>query len=334
MSNKNMNSREKDTAVNCEKVLKNGKTKWISAAAALFVAVFAAGTGCLMNKEEIPLTADLNECINVQSAEKIVLPPKEYDVKIVADGRNYAVKCAGTVEDALEKANIDVNDDDLINIGFSEPLNPDTEIVINRVDIIEEVQVEVIDYATKYQENDDYVVGYAETVVEGEEGEVETTLRHVYVDGELVSSAVIDEDVTEPVDEVVVVGTKEYNPIDDVSISQIPAPLDLQFDENGVPLDYSEVLTGKSTAYSAKAGARTASGRLAQVGTVAVDPNLIPYGSELYIVSTDGIIYGYAIAADTGTALTNGSVLVDVFMESYEASCSWGAKQVNVYVLN
>lgn len=335
MSNNNMEHRDKNTAADCKKVLKI-KNKAITAAAAICTAAFAAAAGfALVGNNDMPLTADIFSAKDTASAVKTQLPPKEYDVSINVDGKNIVVKAAGNVKDALDAADVDVYDDDLINIGLSEPLNPYTNIVINRVDIVEEVQVEVLEYATKYREDDSYTIGYSETIVDGEEGEMETTLRHTYVDGELVSSSVIDTDITEPVDEVVVVGTKEYNPIDDVSISQIPAPLDLAFDDNGVPLDYSQVFTGKATAYSARPGARTASGRLAQVGTVAVDPSLIPYGSELYIVSTDGsTIYGYAIAADTGTALIDGSVLVDVFMESYDASCQWGAKEVNVYVLN
>ncbi len=336
MSNSNMDRRENNTAADRKKNLGSFRSRSINAAVAVCTAIFAAAAGfAFAGNDDKPLTAEPADMKDMASSVKVELPPEEYDVKINVDGKNIVVRAAGKVKDAIEAADINVFDDDLINVGLSEPLNPNTEIVINRVDIVEEVQVKVLEYATKYREDDSYTIGYSETIVDGEEGEMETTLRHTYVDGELVSSSVIDTDITEPVDKVVVVGTKEYNPIDDISISQIPAPLDLVLDDNGVPLEYSQVFTGKSTAYSARAGARTASGRLAEVGTVAVDPSLIPYGSELYIVSTDGsTVYGYAIAADTGTALIDGTVLVDVFMESYEASCRWGAKQVNVYVLD
>lgn len=300
-----------------------------AAASAAVVAVSAtSGTG------DVPLNASLVAGASSETAVKTVIPPKEYDVKISVDGKNIGIKCAGTVNDALAAANIDVYDDDLINIGLGEPLNANTEIIVNRVNIVEEVQIETIDYATKYKEDNNYTIGYSEVVVDGEEGEIETTLRHIYVDGELVSSSVVDEDITEPVDEVVLVGTKEYNPIDDISISQLSAPMDLVLDENGVPKSYQKVLTGKSCAYSARDGAGTASGRKAMVGYVAVDPNIIPYGTELYITTTDGsAVYGYAIAADTGTALMEGRILVDLFMESYDASCKWGARQVNIYIL-
>ncbi|MCH5194744.1 MAG: G5 domain-containing protein [Oscillospiraceae bacterium] len=332
MSNKNNAGHcLRAVAKNCEKVLKNmnvriaAATICTAALTAVFAAVSASGS-------EAPLDAHLTA--DSSTAVKTVISPKEYDVKILVDGRTVGVKCSGTVNDALEAAEVRVSDDDLINIGFSEPLNEHTKIVVNRVEIVEEVNVKTIEYATKYKEDDSYTVGYSEIIVDGEEGEVETTTRHVYVDGELVSSAVVDEDITEPVDQVVVVGTREYNPIDDFSISHLNAPLDLVLDANGAPTEYSKVLTGKSCAYSARPGAGTASGRKAMVGYVAVDPSIIPYGTELYITTTDGsAVYGYAIAADTGTALLDGLILVDLFMESYEASCDWGAREVNIYIL-
>lgn len=336
MSNKSKNSYSlKAAAANCKKVLKslNVKKTVFLMAFTTFVAASAAVLA-VSATEEINLDANIIAGTASETAVKTAIPLKEYDVKISVDGKNLGIKCAGTVSDALVAAKIDIYDDDLINIGFNEPLNANTEIIVNRVNIVEEVQIETIEYATRYKEDNNYTIGYSEVVVDGEEGEVETTLRHVYVDGELVSSAVVDEDVTEPVDEVVIVGTKEYNPIDDFSISQIPAPLDLTLDANGVPTSYQKVLTGKSCAYSAGPGAGTASGRKAMVGCVAVDPNIIPYGTELYITTTDGsAVYGYAIAADTGTALMEGQILVDLFMESYDASCDWGARQVNIYIL-
>ena len=78
----------------------------------------------------------------------------------------------------------------------------------------------------------------------------------------------------------------------------------------------------------------SASGRRADVGHVAVNPNVIPYGSKLYITSADGsFVYGYAIAADTGTGLMNGVVDIDLFYETYLESCLNGVRYLNVYVL-
>lgn len=268
--------------------------------------------------------------------ETVTVNPNPYrKVKIFADGNNYVVRAKGSVADAIDAAGIEVDDDDLINVGLSEPLNTNTNIVINRVEYVTEVKLEAIEYATEYKEDDSYVVGFSKVLVDGEEGELAKTICHTYVDGKLASSDIVSTEVTEePVDEVIVQGTADVNPIAAMSISQLDVPDYLALDENGVPTSYSNVLTGKSCAYSANPSAKTASGRQVKVGYVAVDPTIIPYGTELYIVSTDGkYVYGYAVAADTGTALLDGRILVDLFMESYDASCDWGAKQVNIYIL-
>ena len=268
--------------------------------------------------------------------ETVTVNPNPYrKVKIFADGNNYVVRAKGSVADAIDAAGIEVDDDDLINVGLSEPLNTNTNIVINRVEYVTEVKLEAIEYATEYKEDDSYVVGFSKVLVDGEEGELAKTICHTYVDGNLASSDIVSTEVTEePVDEVIVQGAADVNPIAAMSISQLDVPDYLALDENGVPTSYSNVLTGKSCAYSANPSAKTASGRQVKVGYVAVDPAIIPYGTELYIVSTDGkYVYGYAVAADTGTALLDGRILVDLFMESYDASCDWGAKQVNIYIL-
>ena len=60
----------------------------------------------------------------------------------------------------------------------------------------------------------------------------------------------------------------------------------------------------------------------------------IPYGSKLYIKSSDGsFVYGYAVAADTGIALMDGRVTVDLYFDTYLESCLFGAKTMDIYVL-
>lgn len=335
-------------AANCKKVLKNLKKldriKLRAAAVsagAIAVAAAAVISAAALNSDDKALSAVPEIPAASSAAVMTPIPPKEYDVRISVDGKNVGVKCSGTVSDALSAAGVTVYDDDLINIGFNEPLNNKTNIVVNRVDIVEEVEVKTIEYATKYREDDSYLIGYTETVVDGEEGEIETTKRLVYVDGELVSAAVIDKDVTDPVDEVIVVGTKEEEPEPEQEpepVYEAPAPAytsDVALDAYGTPISYSQVLTGSSCAYTAPSGSLTSTGKTAAVGLVAVNPDIIPYGTELYITSSDGSkVYGYAIAADTGGAVMRGSIIVDLFMNSESDCYDWGRRDVNVYFLN
>ena len=68
----------------------------------------------------------------------------------------------------------------------------------------------------------------------------------------------------------------------------------------------------------------TASGTVPQQGrTVAVDPDVIPLGSELWI---DG--EGPFVAEDTGSGI-NGST-IDVYHDSHDAALEWGKREVTV----
>ena len=105
-------------------------------------------------------------------------------------------------------------------------------------------------------------------------------------------------------------------------------------DINVMNFSYSKVITGSCTAYTELSGI-TATGTVPKVGTVAVNPNVIPYGTKLYICSADGsYVYGYAIAEDTGTAAMAGDIVVDLYMES-EADCeAFGRQELCVYILD
>lgn len=62
------------------------------------------------------------------------------------------------------------------------------------------------------------------------------------------------------------------------------------------------------------------------ISSVAVDPNVIPLGSKLYISG-----YGYALACDTGSAIKGNKI--DLFMNS-EAEClNFGRRNVTAYIV-
>lgn len=62
------------------------------------------------------------------------------------------------------------------------------------------------------------------------------------------------------------------------------------------------------------------------MSTIAVDPSVIPLGSKVYV---DG--YGYAIAADTGSAIKGN--IIDLYLNSASECDSWGRRQVNVLIV-
>ena len=97
----------------------------------------------------------------------------------------------------------------------------------------------------------------------------------------------------------------------------------------GIPR-YRAAYTMHASAYLPSDGGGsgiTATGIPARHGVVAVDPNVIPLGSRLYIPG-----YGEAIAADTGGAIVGHTI--DLCMESYDEAIQFGRRSVEVYVID
>jgi 3D (Asp-Asp-Asp) domain-containing protein len=207
-------------------------------------------------------------------------------------------------------------------------------VLHNKVTEKTTTDVSEIAFSTVYKEDETIEKGVEIVMAEGAPGQRISNVKRTYVAGRLKAVELLSEFTTPPQDRVIHVGSKvRYLP--DSMISELNVPDWFSLDENGVPTEYSSVLTGKGVAYYAHPGAKTASGRTAAPGMVAVDPSIIPYGTKLYIASTDNkLVYGYAIAADTGTSLLNGVCLVDLYMNSYDECVNWGAHEVNVYILD
>jgi 3D (Asp-Asp-Asp) domain-containing protein len=70
---------------------------------------------------------------------------------------------------------------------------------------------------------------------------------------------------------------------------------------------------------------RTSSGLPVGVGVVAVDPNVIPLGTRLFVPG-----YGRAVAADTGAAIRGA--IIDLWMPSTAAARAWGRRTVTITV--
>lgn len=86
-----------------------------------------------------------------------------------------------------------------------------------------------------------------------------------------------------------------------------------------------KIVTFEATAYT-WTGNRTATGTWPSRGTVAVDPEVIPLGSRLYVEG-----YGEAVAEDTGGAIKGE--IIDLYMESEDECWQWGRRQVEVRVI-
>lgn len=87
-----------------------------------------------------------------------------------------------------------------------------------------------------------------------------------------------------------------------------------------------------STAYTPSAGLknptfRTATGRIAKFGVIAVDPRVIKLNTLVFVEN-----YGFAIAADTGGAIKGN--IIDVCLPTESQCRQWGRRKVKVHVFN
>jgi 3D (Asp-Asp-Asp) domain-containing protein len=91
------------------------------------------------------------------------------------------------------------------------------------------------------------------------------------------------------------------------------------------------VLVFEATAYCygniTKTGTSPVEGR-----TIAVDPEVIPLGSRVYVSCESWPeVNGWYIAEDTGGVIKGN--IIDVYMQDYDDCIQWGRRQVEVRVL-
>ena len=72
----------------------------------------------------------------------------------------------------------------------------------------------------------------------------------------------------------------------------------------------------------------TATGKPAEVGIIAVNPDVIPYGSQVMIIHEDTVIRG--VAEDTGGAMKRNPTQVDILMGSLQECIDWGRRDVHI----
>lgn len=251
---------------------------------------------------------------------------RSFKIQLVVGGVKRTVDyAAGTVGDLLKRVNVDVGKYDVVKPGLSETLKRGSKVVVKRVSYETREEETVITYGTQTKESGILAQGVKRVARQGRDGTKTVTYEDKIVNGKVVSSKKVGEVVNvKAVDKVVVIGTRGAT---NVVTSNIQG--------SGAPTSYLKTFHGPATAYTAKAGAKTASGAVARRGLVAVNPKQIPYGSKLYIVADDGTVYGYCTAADTGGFVTNGSgTLVDLYMDSYGECTQWGKRNVTIYVIS
>jgi len=234
---------------------------------------------------------------------------RAFKVYVIADGQKKEIITPPVpIKEAIAEAGITLGEKDLIKTTASEFTQPDQEIEIIRVDEQETQEKVVLPYGEERTEDNTLEKGLTKTLRQGVNGTALNTVRITYHNGKEVKREIIDsQTIKPPVNRIVAVGNI-------TSVSR-----------GNLRLNFKQALYARASAYT-YTGNNTATGTKPAVGTIAVDPAVIPLGSRLYVEG-----YGYGIACDTGGAVHGNRI--DLFMEDRAQCVKWGVRNVKLYIL-
>ena len=263
------------------------------------------------------ITPSLDSKISKKSTINII---RAVNVQVVVDGKTINIQSAEkNIDKMLVAEKITVNDKDKVIPAKDTNLSNSLKVEIIRVEKKTFVETSTVSYNTVVKSDSNLANTIKKTIQTGANGEKCTTTEVTYEDGKAVASTVVNETITKkPVEQIVAQGTLPVLPIS----------------RGGDAVPYNKVFKAKATAYHAINGVGntySASGRKAVrdpngYSTIAVDPSVIPLGSRVFVEG-----YGFAYAADTGTAIKGN--IIDVFFNTLQEANNWAVKYVNVYVL-
>ena len=218
-----------------------------------------------------------------------------------------------TVRDVLNAVGVDYKGFQVYP-GLDTEVTPDMTIHIISPTNKLTTETRDIPYEVEMRNNDNLPRGRQNVISPGQNGQEKVTYREIKVGSETVRQELNREVLSEPVPEIVEVGTGNNLNMIETSRGFVR---------------YRSARTVEASAYTMAEGSGTgltSTGVVPYHGVVAVDPDVIPYGTRMYIPG-----YGFAVAADCGGAI-NGNT-IDLFMEDYGDAISWGRRDVTVYFL-
>ena len=215
------------------------------------------------------------------------------------------------------------------------------EITVEEEIIYYDRVVEEVTFDTVRIANPEMKKGTEKVVQEGADGVRTSIYEVVFSNGRELSRQFVEELDSTAVDQIVEYGTAEEQTVSSVMSNNKSAISNVSKNgdgsgtltlADGTTLNFSAAKSMTATAYTAGHGGVdycTATGTTVRVGTVAVDKSVIPLGTKLFIVTTDGLVYGTAVAEDTGVRGNK----VDLYFDTYQQCISFGRRSCTVYIL-
>lgn len=240
-----------------------------------------------------------------------------------------------TVEALLARLNVKLGEDDQVSVDMDKQTYDGMEIRIDRVTYTTETYSKTLPFETEYVADPDLPEGEEQVRTAGTDGELLCTALVTYENGEETEREVLKSSVTvAPVNQVIAVGTAMAQKA--VS-GELTIGNGVIITAEGDMLTYTECINVLATAYTCEDRGGygiTATGTRARVGAIAVDPTVIPYGTRMFIVSSDGeYIYGVATAEDCGHPDFICGYRIDLYYDTEYECVQFGARDCQVYIL-
>lgn len=277
-------------------------------------------------------------------ADTAISVEKAYEVTILDGLEEKKVwSTSTTVADFLKQHKISLGELDRVENGMDEKVVPNSKVKVVRVEKVTDVVEDSVKFAQETKKDASLLKGKKKLVQKGENGVVAKTYEVIKENGKEVKRALKKEKtVKEPKKHVVAVGTKVVvASVSRGADSKAPAKkassngavVKTAAATNAAPSGGKEFYVS-ATAYTAScAGCSgiTATGINLKANpglkVIAVDPNVIPLGSKVWVEG-----YGYAVAGDTGGAIKGNKI--DLFVANQSDALAFGRKQVKIKVLN
>jgi len=237
---------------------------------------------------------------------------EETPIKIVVDGTSVISRTTlPRLEDILQDAGVELGPKDRVEARFDTSSDKIPELVVVRVNTRIVTEEKRIPFPVKSVQDDSLAPGSTRIKQAGQDGVLLKKYEVTTENGKVVKKRELGSEVIkEPVTQITAVGVRS---------KAKPA-------SRSVSLQNRRVLKMIATAYT-HTGNPTATGVMPYVGGVAVDPKVIPLGTNLYVEG-----YGYAKAVDTGGLIKGNRI--DVFLETAKECYQWGRREVKVYILD
>jgi uncharacterized protein YabE (DUF348 family) len=158
--------------------------------------------------DDLVLSASRSQRVPLTGMQLTIATPRS--VVLVADGQEHVVSTtAGTVADLLAQRGIALGPEDRLSVPAGQALTGGTRVQVFRVRTSEVTVTAVLPHQTKKTDDPNTLVGQQTVTQQGVDGQQATVFRVTTTDGvETARQQVSTTVVTQPVDQLVTVGTK------------------------------------------------------------------------------------------------------------------------------